>query len=144
MPSVTDFIARGKVTAVRDNNVVVFQPSNTNYELHLAVSGGAYDGPVGGLVEGRIRVPARKVLTVPSGGNFVEPIFGQPRTVQGRVRHVEERAIVVQAGTPIVVDLPQADNALDLTNGPIANGTMVNVMALPGATFELVGAAVAK
>lgn len=145
MPSAADFVARGKVTAVRDNNVVVFQPANTNYELHLASPGGArYEGPVDALVEGRIRVGARKVLTVPSGGNFVEPIFGQPRTLQGRVRHVEDGTLVVQAGAPILVQLPPADTALDLTNGPIGVGTLVNIMALPGATFELVGAAVPR
>jgi hypothetical protein len=145
MPSAADFVARGKVTAVRDNNVVVFQPANTNYELHLAARGGSrYDGPVNTLVEGRVRLGARKVLTVPSGGNFIEPIFGHPRTIQGRVRHLEDRTLVVQAGAPLIVELPAAETALDLTNGPITAGSLVNVMVLPGATFELVGAPVAR
>jgi len=144
--SAADFIARGKVTAVRDdNNILVFQPAGTNYELHLASRGGdRYAGPLGALVEGRIRVAARKVLTVPSGGNFVEPIFGQPRTLQGRVRHIEDGRLVVQAGAPIIVDLPTADSALDLTNGPVGVGSLVNIMALPGATFDLIGAAVPR
>ena len=145
MPSVADFVVRGKVTAVRDNNVVVFQPAGTSYEFHLATRGGArYDGPVNALVEGRVRLAARKVLTVPSGGNFIEPIFGQPRTIQGRVRHIEDGMLVVQAGAPIAVELPASETALDLTNGPIGVGTLVNIMTLPGATFELLGASVPR
>src|SRR5919107_1705119 len=78
--------SRGKITQVRDP-AVVFAPSGTNYELHLAAPG--YDGPVGMLTEGVIRVTARKVWTVPSGGNFVAPIFGPPRTIQGRVKALD-------------------------------------------------------
>ena len=136
MPSLSDFTARGKVTAVRDGTVV-FQPSGTNYEIQLATAGGKYDGPENTLIDGLIRGTVRKLYTVPSGGNFVTPIFGSPRIVQGRVRHVDERAIVLQAGAPFVLELPAADNALDLHTGPIAVGSLVNAVVLPGATFEL-------
>ena len=126
--------ARGKVIAATDG-VVHFAPSGTNYELHLAAPN--YAGPVGQPVAGLVRVAARKIWTVPSGGNFISPIFGQPRTIQGRVRAVEERSIVVQAGVPIVIELPTEEPGYDLANGPIALGVMVNVMAMPGARFEL-------
>ena len=125
--------ARGRVTSTSDG-IVVFAPSGTNYELHLAAPG--YAGPVGSLTEGVVRVTARKVWTVPSGGNFIAPIFGSPRTVQGRVRAVDERSIVVHAGAPIVVDLPDGPALIDLANGPIRVGAMVNVTALPGGRFE--------
>jgi len=128
-----EFAARGKVTEAKDGTVR-FAPSGTNYELHLAAPG--YAGPVGALTEGTIRVSARKVWTVPSGGNFIAPIFGPPRTIQGRVRAVSEQSIVVHAGTNLVVELPQSDAAYDLVNGPIAVGAMVNVMVFPGARFE--------
>ena len=138
MPSLADFTARGKVTVVNDGSVV-FAPKDTNYELHL-VTKGRYDGPVNIPVDARVRVVVRKLLTVPSGGGFVSPIFGPPRTVQGRVRHVEDGAIVVQAGMPFVLELPSADHALDLNNGPITVGLMANAIVMPGATFEWVGA----
>jgi hypothetical protein len=125
--------ARGKVIAAKDG-VVHFAPSGTNYELHLAAPG--YSGPTGVLVQGTVRVTARKVWTVPSGGNFVAPIFGPPRTIQGRVRALDERSLVVQAGVPILVELPTDEAGYDLANGPIAVGVMVNVVALPGARFE--------
>ena len=127
------FAASGKVIATKDG-VVHFAPSGTNYELLLAAPG--YSGPAGALARGTIRVQARKVWTVPSGGNFIAPIFGTPRTIQGRVRAVDERSIVVHAGVPIVVDLPAEEPGYDLANGPIAVGVMVNIMAMPGARFE--------
>jgi hypothetical protein len=88
-------------------------------------------------VGGVIRVVARKVYTVPSGGNFINPIFGPPRTIQGRVRALDGGSMVVQAGMPVHVELPAEASAVELANGPIAVGSLVNVVALPGATFEL-------
>jgi hypothetical protein len=42
-----------------------------------------------------------------------------------------------------VVELPAAESAIDLPEGPIALNTMVNCTILPGATFELAGTATA-
>jgi hypothetical protein len=120
---------------------VVFQPMDTNYELQL-VTKGKYDGPVNIPINVQVRATVRKLLTVPSGGAFISPIFGPPKTVQGRVKHVEEGVIVVQAGMPFVLELPSADHQLDLNNGPITVGHMVNAIVLPGATFALVGSPV--
>jgi hypothetical protein len=125
--------AQGKVKGVT-GDVVIFAPSNTNYELHLAAPG--YGGPLNVLTRGVVRAVARKAYTVPSGGNFISPIYGPPRTIQGRVRSVEGNVIVVQAGLPIHVTLPGDAAAVELGNGAIAVGSLVNVVALPGATFE--------
>ena len=127
------FPAAGKVTSFGEGRLV-FAPAGTNYELHLLCP--KYAGPVNKPVRGIIRVRARKVWTVPSGGNWISPIFGTPRTIQGRVRALESGWMVVQAGTPILVDLPDNDIVYDLPNGAIAVGAMVNVVALPGASFE--------
>lgn len=137
MASLADYTARGKVIAVHDDSVV-FQPRDTNYELRL-VTKGKYDGAVNTPIDARVRATVRKLLTVPSGGAFVSPIFGPPRTVQGRVRYAEDGALIVQAGMPFVLELPRADHALDLNDGPITVGRMVNAIVLPGATFELAG-----
>src|SRR5215204_1183940 len=131
----TAITARGKVTAVKDG-LVKFVPYNTAYELHLAAPG--YAGPMNTLVDGVIRATARKAYTVPSGGNFISPIYGPPKTIQGRVRAVEGNTIVIQAGTSIYVGLPAEASAVEMQRGPIAVGSLVNVVALPGATFELV------
>jgi hypothetical protein len=124
---------RGKVIAVKDG-VVHLAPAGTNYEMHLVAPD--YSPAAGAPAQGTIRVTARKVWTVPSGGNFIAPIFGPPRTIQGRVRALDERSMVVQAGVPILVELPADETGYDLASGPIAVGVMVNVVALPGARFE--------
>ena len=126
------FAARGKVAAVKDG-VVTFAPSGTNYELHLVAPD--FAGQVGTLTRGLIHVVARKVWTVPSGGNFVSPIFGPPRTIQGRVRRLDGATMVVHAGATFVVELPAADDGIGLASGGLAVGTMVNIMAMPGARF---------
>jgi hypothetical protein len=126
------------VTAVKDG-YVVFTPRDTTYEMHLQTPQ-PYSGPVDAPVDALIRLQARKLYTVPSGGNFITPIFGPPRIVQGRVRYLDDRMLVVQAGAKVIVELPGADSAMDLAEGLVTLNRMVNVVALPGATFELVGA----
>jgi len=79
---------------------------------------------------------ARQLWTIPAGGNFIAPIFGSPRTVQGRLKFISDAEIVVQAGMPIVLQLPQSDMAIDLTNGQLAVGVMINAMVMPGLGFE--------
>jgi hypothetical protein len=131
-----EFATPGKIVAVNDGSVV-FAPRGTSYELHLKTAS-TYDGPTNTPVEAVVRATARKVWTVPSGGNFVAPIQGPPRIVQGRVRQADERQLVVQAGATFLIDLPAAEHAVDLPNGPIMLGKMVNVTTLPGATIEIV------
>ncbi len=135
MPSPTDFPTPGKVTAVKDG-VVLFVPRGTTYEMHLKLIGAA--PPIGTPVDALIHVDARKVWTVPSGGNFLVPIMGPTRIVQGQVRYCDDKQLVVKAGANVVVNLPAADSAIDLPTGPIAVGRMVNVTALPGASVEFV------
>jgi hypothetical protein len=132
MPKATDFPAVGKVLS-RDDTSIVFNPQNTTYELKLEIAN--YDGPIGQRIEGFIVVSARKVYTVPSGGNFIQPIFGPPRIIQGRVKYLDEKEMVVQAGAPIIVRLPAAENAFDLASGDLMVASLVNVVALPGARF---------
>jgi hypothetical protein len=129
------FFARGKVTQVKDS-FVVFQPLDTNYQLQLATSR-PYTGPIGQIISARIGAKAIKVYTVPSGGGFISPLFGPPKIIQGRAVQVDDRMIVIRAGVPVIVELPKSDDAVDLSEGPIAVGSLVNAVALPGSTFEM-------
>lgn len=141
MRSSSDFPARGKVIEA-SNDRIVFAPTGTSYQLHLAPAG-KYAGPLNTPISAVVRVKARKVYTVPSGGNFIQPITGEPRIVQGRVVWLSEKQVMLRAGTHVLVALPADDSAIELGNGEIAVGSMVNVVALPGATFaELVPAKV--
>jgi hypothetical protein len=136
--AVTQFPAVGKITQILpDGKTIVFQPSGTNYELHLGLTNGEKVQVSTRPIEGIIHVKARKVWTVPSGGKFIAPIFGPPKTIQGRVKWLDERVLLVQGGTNFVVEMPPSDAAVDLANGAIEAGALVNVTALPGATFEL-------
>lgn len=135
MADMNDFPARGRVRQV-DGDRLIFLPAGTNYELHLKLADGAYTGPIDQPVEGFIRLNARKLWTVPSGGNFVSPIFGPPKIVQGRVKWLDTQHIVVHAGTNFLIEVPFSDDAIDLANGAIEVGSMVNVTA-PGGTFAL-------
>src|SRR5262245_16941922 len=136
MPLLSDFPARGKVIDVREHTIV-FQPHGTSYETHL-LTDELYRGPKDTPVYGLIRASARKVYTVPSGGNFIAPIFGPPRIVQGRVRFLDDRTLVLLAGAPVIVDLPGVDSAIDLNEGQIRVNHLVNVTVYPGARFQLV------
>jgi hypothetical protein len=139
----TELAAKGRITEVREN-LVVFCPNNTNYQLHLISEEGHYADPTNEPVEVVIKGIARKMWTVVSGGNFISPIFGPPRIVQGRVRYADEKVLVVQAGAPLTLELPASDMAIDLTNGPITVGSLVNATILPGATFHLAEKSVAR
>jgi hypothetical protein len=141
MPKATDFPAIGKVLS-RDDTSIIFNPQNTNYELKLEIA--KYDGPIGQRVEGFIVITARKLYTVPSGGNFIAPIFGPPRIVQGRVKYLDEKEMVVQASTHIIVQLPAEEDAYDLASGDLTVASLVNVVALPGAKFALAAVATAR
>jgi hypothetical protein len=92
--AISEILASGKITSFRDG-VAIFSPAGTNYELHLVT--GPYDGPLNVPVKAVIRVVARKIWTVPSGGNFIAPILGTPRTIQGRVRALNRRSILPMA-----------------------------------------------
>ena len=135
VPEAEDYPALGKVVSAGEGKVV-FCPSGTRYQMHLAMAA-AYSGPMNSPIKARISVTARKVYTVPRGGNFVTPIFGTPKIIQGRIRHLSEKFMIVQAGTPVVVELPAEDSAIDLDEGPLAVGALVNVVAKPGAGFGL-------
>src|SRR5882724_7906185 len=102
MSSSSEFPARGKIIRV-DQDAVIFAPSKTTYELKLAAPGG-YSGPVNSLVDIFIRGTGRKLWTVASGGNFITPIQGPPRIAQGRVKYMDEKIMVVQAGVPVIVE----------------------------------------
>jgi hypothetical protein len=142
MPTPLDFPARGKILRI-ENNLVVFSPAGTSYELHLVNANGEMPTPSAQTVSCHIRATARKIWTMSSGGNFITPIYGTPRILQGRVRYLEDALAVLQVGTPVIVSLPADGAAFDLLNGAITSGSMVNATLVPGATLELAKAAVA-
>ena len=141
-PAALAHAGRGKIVEARADGTLAFQPRGTQYELHL-VADDDLEQRVGRPVKGLVSVRARKVYTVPSGGNFVVPIIGETRIVQGRVVDLWEGGafgtgqLLVQAGAMVLVDLPEDSSAVDLASGAIEQGALVNVVALPGARLVL-------
>ena len=135
--NLTDFAAKGKILSI-DGRTVEFEPANFNYKLRLEAEGSFDGAPIGVTIPCLIRIQARKLWSVPSGGNFIDPIYGPPRRVQGRIKYLDEQKMVVHAGAPILVTLPTSGEGFDLPEGPLTVGKLVNVSALPGATIELV------
>jgi hypothetical protein len=137
MPTPLDFPARGKILRAAENNILVFQPTGSTYELHLLVKDAGALAPGPATVSVIIRAPGRKLWTMSSGGNFITPIFGPPKVIQGRVVYHDDRTAVVHAAVPVLIDLPPDPVAYDFVNGPLTVGNMVNITLLPGATIEL-------
>jgi hypothetical protein len=134
-PSSVPSAGHGRVVESRDG-VIVFKPRGTNYELHLEHDG-EFAGPLDKPIIGTINVRARKVYTVPSGGTFIAPIVGTPRTIQGRVVDLQGDRLILQAGAVVTVTLPAESHAIELGSGSIGVGALVNMVALPGASFSI-------
>ena len=97
----------------------VFAIPGTNYRLHLTTPKPLDDCP-GDRVHGAIRCNVWKVDTVSPGGAYIEPVYGRPRRVQGRVVANDPSAntIVVEVcRCPILAVLPDRWRAADIPTG---------------------------
>jgi len=129
-------LARGVLESVpaggRDSGHVVISFPNTNYQTHLVLAA-PITGEIGKRILGTISVDARRVDAVDTGGKYIEPVYGRPRRVQGRVisHNDSARTLVVDAGIPIHLHL------LDERQRPsgFPDGELVSCDVLDGATF---------
>lgn len=114
------------------DGVGIFKIPGTQYQLHLGVEDDL-DDAVGARVRGRIHGQALRMHHSPAGGNFIEPLEGRPRIVQGTVLAVDPGAheVVVDLVVPIRLAIPE-----DQTTGSFATGDMVNFYMEPGARFH--------
>ncbi len=107
---------------------------NTNYELHL-VPQGRVRAEEGKRLIGIVRAKARRLDIVHTGGRFVEPVYGRPRRVQGRVIAIQDGSVVVDAGLPVhcaPTDPRQKAEQFEV-------GQLVSFDVLDGATIEQAG-----
>ncbi|MHC5023631.1 MAG: hypothetical protein ACYTGG_06930, partial [Planctomycetota bacterium] len=79
-------LARGRLDAVSDELIELSLPG-TDYHLHLAptVPAAEIGTPVGKRITGRIEARALRIHPAGGGGQFIEPVWGMPRIVAGRV-----------------------------------------------------------
>ena len=113
-----------------DGRIVVGLGS-TNYQLHLTATA-PIAAATGHRVRGVIGLKVWKVDRLVNTGNFIEPIYGRPRRVQGHVAGAIGNSLVVKCcGCLMRCDLPERYAA-----GDFQVGEPLGLDILPGATFE--------
>lgn len=128
--SVASSLARGVLLDVKPDRIVFGVP-NTDYRLHLNLVAPLAAAP-GTAVRGRIEVHARRIDVTRTGGHFIDPVYGRPRIIQGRVCEtgLEHQVMVVQSAIPLHVRVrpPQQPSDFEI-------GSIVNFSVDPGALF---------
>jgi hypothetical protein len=105
---------------------------NSSYDLHLVATAPIAARPGGRLI-GVIAARARRIDTVKTGGRYLEPVYGRPRRVQGRVVSVDagRNVVVVDAAVPFHITPTDArQKAADFEAGQF-----VSFDIFDGATF---------
>jgi hypothetical protein len=104
----------------------------SEYRLHL-VTAAPLSAPLNKPIHGTAFARAKRVDKVPSGGRFIEPIYGRPRRLQGRViaTDPQRNTITVNAGAPFVCELTMNQKA-----ETFAEGDLVSFDVERGARFE--------
>ncbi len=123
-------LVRGTLLESLPDRIVLAVPG-TDYRLHLVVAR-PIDAAVGSHICGRIEVSARRIDVTRVGGQFIDPVYGRPRIIQGRVVATgqEHPTMIVRAVVPLHVKVrpPQRPGDFEV-------GTMVNFSVDPGAVF---------
>ena len=118
------------------NGLVTLRVPGTNYQNSFAIQDGADMTCLTpqARVRGTIHAPAWKVDSVELGGNYVEPLYGRPRRMQGTILAVNTATneLTVQVGYEATVKLPEQYSAADYKVGERVGWDNIEVP-----TFEL-------
>jgi hypothetical protein len=129
----TESIARGVVEGVSDHKIVLGIPA-TNYQLHLTltVPVAQITVPIGKRIRGIIEAQALRVFRAAGGGQFIEPIIGEPRIIAGLVFACDpsRRRLLIHVPVPIWITLEP-----DQTTDAFKEGDLVNCYVDSGAKF---------
>lgn len=114
-------IADLRLLAWTDTEARVSIP-NTEYHLTLDHAPGM-DAPadIGRRISGRIIGKALKMANPAAGGNYIEPLDGHPRIVQGTVVATAEatRQLLVDIVVPVWVEMAAGQSATNFTTGDV-------------------------
>lgn len=102
-----------------ENNLVTLAVPGLNYRNSFQIAGDSAALKPGTRVRGTIHAPAWKVDSVELGGNYVEPLYGRPRRMQGTILAVNAATneLTVQVGYEATVKLPEKYKASDYQVG---------------------------
>ncbi len=112
------------VLAQKTSDSVVITLNQTEYQLHLSTLNEVGTNP-GDRIVGTIRMHAAKRFDiVNTGGGYIEPLYGQPRRIQGHILETDptNNTITVHAATPIVLTLAPGQKASDFSVGQFVAG----------------------
>ncbi|MEM1028109.1 MAG: hypothetical protein AAGJ38_08500 [Planctomycetota bacterium] len=122
----------GKLLELAEGEMVLGIP-DTDYRMKLVLE---IDPPVavGQKITGTIHATARRVDVIPAGGRYVEPVFGRPRRVQGRIvgGHGPSRTLYVKAGPALICTLSDERQSPE----QFSIGQMVSFDVEAGAVFK--------
>jgi len=87
---------------------VTLTTTGTNYQNLFKLGGADKPLTVGQRVHGTIHATAWKAELVSAGGNYVEPLLGRPRRMQGVIKAANAAAneLTVHVGYDVTVKLP--------------------------------------
>lgn len=104
------------------DGIAEFTVPGTQYRLHLAVDADL-DAQAGRRIRGRVRGRALRMHRASAGGNFIEPLQGRPRIVQGIVLAVDPAAneVVLDLVVPVRIAMHADQNAETFSTGDVVN-----------------------
>jgi hypothetical protein len=122
------------VLAERRGDLLVLSIPGTQYRLHLVpeVPPQEISTVPGKRIRGVIRATALRLHPAAAGGRFIEPVWGEPRIVQGVILAVEPDRVLVDASVPMWVALAEEDRG----RAPLEPGQMVNFYVTSGTSFR--------
>lgn len=130
-------IARGRLIEQGGDDLglwIDFAVPGTELRLRLRVAA-PLDVKPGQRIAGEIKAVARRVDIVGSGGRLIEPVYGRPRRIQGRIvggRTDANAIVVLAAGVPIVATLASPGQRV----AGFSRGQLAAFDVEPGARFE--------
>ena len=135
-------VARGTLLEHGPNTIVLGLPG-TDYQLHLQVKQ-AIAAHQGQRVSGTIHAHARRVDIVPTGGRYIEPVYGRPRRLQGTILTTDPIANTItvdcapaQDGPPGAVGCPFVCRLMaEQKAAGLSRGELVSFDIERGAVFE--------
>lgn len=126
-------LATGILLEVDEGRIILGLPG-TDYRLYLEVDR-RISTPLNKPITGRITTRARRVDRIPRGGRFIEPIYGRPRRLQGRITATDAQSntITVTAGGNCSFVCQLVVNQIA---GDFSPGWLVGFDVESGAAFE--------
>lgn len=129
-----DAVARGRLTDLREGRLELSLPG-TDYRLHLvpAVPADRIATPVGKRIKGVIRAQALRIHAATGGGQFIEPVLGEPRIIAGVINAVDDpgHRVLVRTAVPMWVHWQDGQDL-----GILRVGQLINCHVQSGTTFE--------